>query len=121
MIGGMVRNLEAVVGLRVDGVSRSVDVSAVVDTEFTGELTLPMALVIELRLGFEADVEAALADSTIVHAEEYAGIVEWIGIDRPVTIVAGEADVLLGMLLMNGHDLCVEIVEGGSVRIEGHR
>lgn len=96
----------------------SSEVTAIVDTGFTGELTLPGVLIDELELEYDAEVDAIRADGTVVRADTYVGIVEWDGVGRSTTVVAGEGAVLLGMLLMAGHILTVEIVEGGPVRVE---
>lgn len=118
MIAGTVQNLEPTVPIRVRGDSMSIDVNAVVDTGFTGELTLPLELVEDLDLEFDAEMTAMLADGTLVQTVSYFGIVEWNGVDRSITVMAGEGDILLGMMLMRGHNLFIEVAEGGAVRIE---
>ena len=70
MIQGVVNSVyEAVITLSVQGPEgQAREVDAVVDTGFTGFLTLPPALVAELGLPFETTGHATLADG-LPHSE----------------------------------------------------
>ncbi len=88
-----------------------------IDTGFNGYLTLPPLLVSELGLSVVGDGEAVLADGSETLFDIYGITVLWDG--QPRLIEAGAAGVnpLVGMSLLNSHDLDVEVVVGGSVFI----
>lgn len=94
------------------------EVSAVVDTGFTDALTLPSALISELGFPFRDTVRALLADGALVTLDVHKGVVLWDGERRTVYVHAAEGDALVGMALLKGHTLTIEVVDGGSVTIE---
>ncbi len=79
MIEGVVNAAyEAVVTLRLQGPGgRTRDIEAVVDTGYSGFLTLPTALVAELGLPFAYRSRAFLANDTEVEFEVYYAAVLW--------------------------------------------
>lgn len=119
MIAGTVNaRREAVVGLRLRGSTGAVaDVDAVVDTGFSGYLTLPMAQVTALGLAQHSVGGAVLADGSVRQFVIYEADVWWGGSWRTVLVSAVGGEVLAGMRLIAGHELCVEAVSGGSVSI----
>ena len=121
MIEGRVSaTFEAVVRLVIGGPSgRMREVEAVVDTGFNGFLTLPPALVKELGLPYVYQGEASLADGSQLRFDVHAVFVEWDGRRRYVKADATGNKPLVGMSLLHGHSLFVEVVEGGRVVIEG--
>lgn len=92
-------------------------VEAVIDTGFTGALTLPERLITALSLSPTASTRVMLADGSLVPANVYAGDVLWDGAFRRVRIHEAEGDILAGMSLMQGCLLTMEIVDGGRVTI----
>jgi clan AA aspartic protease len=118
MIRGVVNaRREAVLTLRVVGPAGEIDVSAVIDTGFTGTLTLPLAVVTTLGLAWSSRGSAILADGTEGEFDVYAAEVEWGGSRRGVLVSAVGSEALLGMTLLAGHGLWVEVVSGGVVEI----
>ncbi|MDE2902733.1 MAG: clan AA aspartic protease [Chloroflexota bacterium] len=110
---------EAVVGLRVQGPSgRTRDLRAVVDTGFSRFLTLPPAIVAELGLAFTGIDRFFLADGSEVTLHVYAVTVLWDGQPRDVDALVADSTPLAGMLLLDGHRLCVDVEDGGRVVIE---
>ena len=120
MIEGIVNaSHEAVVALRIQGpTGRSEDIEAVVDTGYSGFLTLPVALVERLGLEFTHIGHAFLANGDEASFDVYDAAVLWDGQPRRIRADAIGGAPLMGMLLLDGHDLHVEIVEGGRVVIE---
>lgn len=120
MIQGVVNAAyEAVITLSVQGSNgQAREVDAVVDTGFTGFLTLPPALVTELGLPFETTGHATLADGSIVSFDTYRVTVLWD--DQPKHVLADAANTtpLVGMLLLDMHDLSIQVRNGGQVLIE---
>ena len=110
---------EAVIGLLVRGPSgRTRDVRAVVDTGFSRFLTLPPSMVTELGLTFTGVDRVYLADGSEVTLDIHAVTV--LGDGRPKDVAAYVADTtpLLGMSLLGGHSLYMEVEDGGRVVIE---
>ena len=117
--GAVSDSLEAVISLSVRGPSseaRSFD--AVLDTGFGGFLTLPASLIAELNLPFVGMGRATLGDGSEVMFPFYDVAVLWDGSLRYGLVEAAETTPLLGMAMLNGHDLHVEIRNGGNVTIE---
>jgi hypothetical protein len=59
-----------------------------------------------------------MANGSIQTADTYAGTVVWDGRDRLVLVYAVECHPLVGMTLMEDHQLRANIQPGGSVEIE---
>lgn len=109
---------EAVIGLSVRGPNGQVrDIDAVIDTGFDGSLTLPPQLITSLGLPWRRRGWSILADGSESVCDIYEASVVWDGISRRVAIDAVEIVPLVGMALLYGHELTVQVVEGGSVRI----
>ena len=120
MIQGAVNaSHEAVVTLTLRGpAGQTRDVEAVIDTGFTGYLTVTPALAAELELDFRGTSRATLADGTEVTFPSYGVTVLWNGRNRYVEADAADTTPLVGMRLLEHHSLYVEVVEGGRVVIE---
>ena len=119
MITGVVTsNLEAVIRLEVRGPHHDVpEVEAVIDTGFNGWLSLPGSLIDRLRLPWLTRGRVILADGSEHECDVYAATVIWDGQPRRVPVDASETDPLVGMSLLNGFDLHMEVRNGGSVMI----
>ncbi len=94
------------------------EIEAVVDTGYNGFLTLPPVLVGELGLPFVTSGEATLADGSAVSFDIHMVTVGWDGQARNVEVDAAETTPLVGMRLLAGYDLHVEVESGGRVVIE---
>ena len=110
---------EAVVRLRVRGPSGAEqDVDAVIDTGFTASLTLPAATTVAaLGLVLQSGGRAGLGDGSVRQFEIYSAEVEWDGNWQPVLVWALGEEVLIGMRLLAGHALRIDVVPGGAVEI----
>jgi len=120
MITGEVNtDLEASISILVcgsDGAEQQI--SAVIDTGFTGFLTLPAALVSNLNLEWVIVENAMLGDGHIYSFDVYRAIVIWDGSRREVEVTVTETAPLIGMAMLLGHALQIEAVIGGRVHIE---
>jgi len=106
------------VPLRVRGPAGDLaDVTAVMDTGFTGSLALPAATVAVLGLRAIDDREYSLADGTPLIVPRHAGEVEWGLGWKPLLILAVGDEPLLGMALLDGHRVYMEATPGGLVDI----
>ena len=120
MIEGVVNAAyEAVVTIPVQGpAGQSREVEAVIDTGFNRFLTLPPALVAELDLPFVTSGRVTLADGSQASFDVYDVAVIWNGQPREVYTYAADSTPLVGMLLLDGHDLSIQVRVGGQVVIQ---
>ena len=120
MIEGVVNSAyEAVIPLSLHGpAGRAQEVEAVIDTGFTGFVTLPPSLVAQLGLVFMGTSEATLADGSEVSFDAYAVTVLWEGQPRDVLIDEADTAPLVGMMLLDRHNLNIDVEDGGRVVIQ---
>ena len=120
MIQGVVNAVyEAVVTLPLqDPEGRTRDVEAVIDTGYSGFLTLPSGLVDELGLPFAYMGQAFLANDAVVDFDVHDATLLWDGQPRRIKADATGSTPLVGMAMLERHDLNVEVVNGGRVLIQ---
>ena len=110
---------EAVISLTVQGPSgQSREVEAVIDTGFTGFLSLPSALATELGLPFLTYESAFLADGSLVRFSVHDATALWDGRPRRVYAHLSDATPLIGMRMLDDHDLSIQVRDGGRVVIQ---
>ncbi len=119
MILGIVnRDREAIIQIALMGIeNRLKSLSAVVDTGFTGDLMLPMTVVVELGFEYRGVQEALLGNGSSYDFEVYAGSIIWDGQVRSIEVNACDSGTLIGMSLLDGWKLEIEGKVGGDVRI----
>ena len=123
MIEGVVnaRN-EAVIRLALHGpTGQSREVDAVIDTGYSEYLTLPPTVVTALGLPFVGFMRASLADGSEVPFNLYAVTVLWD--DDPIDVNAYQSNSipLVGMALLRGHNLNIDVERGGRVVIQANQ
>ena len=120
MIRGIVTaEREAVIDLSLlEAEGDPLSVTVVIDTGYTGWLTLPPAQVAALRLSFNRFGRAALADGTEIAFSVYDAGIIWDGQLRQIQVDEVDAEPLVGMSLMQGYKLTVEDITGGLVTLE---
>lgn len=120
MIEGVVNAAhEAVVTLPLQGPNgQAREVEAVIDTGYSGYLTLPPILAAELGLPFVGTGHAYLANDAEVEFDVYDVTVIWDSQPRDIEADATGSTPLEGMLLLDGHDLSVQVRDGGRVLIQ---
>ena len=112
---------DAVVRLEVLGTEdpeTSAEVEVVLDTGFTGHLTLPPEVVGELGLPLLGSRNSVLADGGRVALNVYRAQVLWDGRRRSVEDLATGGGALAGMSLIWGHRVNLSATEDGEVVIE---
>jgi clan AA aspartic protease len=116
--GAVSRDLTAVVRLRVRGATNhEQEINAIVDTGFDGWLSLPPDAITLLGLRWRRRGRALLADGAETVFEIYEGAV-WNHTLRRIAVDEANTAPLLGMALLEGHELCVEVRNQGSVTIK---
>jgi clan AA aspartic protease len=119
MIHGVVnRNCEATISLVVGNENRQTKlIDAVIDTGYTGFLSLPREIIVALELPWTGIDRGTLGDGSEVSFEVYAARVIWDGEYRDIPVNEAETDPLVGMSLLYGYDLRIQAIEGGNVTI----
>jgi clan AA aspartic protease len=119
MTGKVNARLEAVLHLKVFGprnTSRSV--AAIVDTGFSNSLTLPPSLIKSLGLKPIAQTNGVLADGSVVTFKMYEGFLALNRRRIGIEIVEADSDPLVGMSLLDGQKLEIEVTPGGKVGVK---
>ena len=110
--------LEPGVTLIVLGANRgTVPVDFIIDTGCTEEVILPQDLIDRLNLIRVDDITLALADGTVDTFARYNARIMWHGNSKEVVAVNMGSEPILGMQLLQGSNLSVDAVFGGSVTI----
>ena len=119
MIRGVVNNRRAaIVRLRVRGPGGvEAEVDAIVDTGFTSYLKLPALTVTALGLARESGGKAVLGDGSASRFDICPAEVEWGGTSRSLLVSVLGNETLMGMRLLEGHKLVIDVVSGGLVEI----
>ncbi len=96
-----------------------IEVEAVVDTGFDGELALPPDLIRRLGCEYVGTTGGALADGSMVELHYFVARLLWHDAPRTLAAIsAGESpETLLGMELLAGSRLAVDAEPGGPVAI----
>ena len=102
--------------LSVDGQEHEIE--AILDTGFNGSLTLPAALVATLGLPWRTRSLILLANGDEDQCDLYAAAVVWDGTPRHILVEAADTAPLVGMALLYGYDVHLQVIEGGNVIIE---
>ena len=93
-------------------------INTVIDTGFSGFLSLPSEIVANLDLPWSASDIVTLGDGSETLFDLYTAVVIWDGQYREVYIAESETEPLLGMSLLYGYRLQVDTIEGGLVTVE---
>lgn len=119
MMTGKVSRLHALVPIMFRLLGQpDLAIEFVVDTGYTGSLTLPLEAIQALGLQFEFDLPANLADDSEVLVPVYSATILWQGTEQSVRILALGKRPLLGTLLLDGHELHAQFKEHGIVAID---
>jgi clan AA aspartic protease len=118
LIGHVTPDKEAVIPMEVLGAKGLVQVEAVIDTGYNGSLTLPRTMVEELDLTFVGPARAALGDGHEVTMDLFLAAVQWEDGPRDVLVLQTDGGTLLGMAMLGGCRVVMDVEEGGLVSIE---
>jgi clan AA aspartic protease len=119
MITGIVNaDFEPIIALSIcssDGKICTQD--AIVDTGFNGWLSLPSDLIAELNLKWKRRGRAILGDGTECVFDVYEAVLVWDGNMLTIPIDEADSEPLVGMSLMEGYQLKIQVCEGGRVEL----
>ena len=106
--------LRLVVG---DHETQRVVVDSVVDTGYTGFLTLPPATIVTLDLKWRGSEDVVLGDGCTQRFDVYSARIIWDGKFRPIKVNEADTDSLVGLELLYGYQMCIQITDCGSVEV----
>ena len=120
MIRGRVNeNQQALVAIDIiDSVGRSSSVEAILDTGFTGYLTMPTESIDQLGLLSVGQRTFELANGDLFEFEAYLAAVLWHGRPRDVLVLKSDSAPLLGMTLLWESRITIDALVDGEVTIE---
>jgi hypothetical protein len=75
-------------------------------------------IIATLGLPFAAPAQARLADGSVVRMRFYQATVLWHGQPRPILVLEASGDPLVGMSLLYGSRVTLDVMDGGPVTIE---
>lgn len=119
MLGIVNANCEATIRIVIgnENAQRRV-IDAVIDTGFTGFLSLPSQIVSALALVWTGVDRGTLGDGSEATFNVYEATIIWDGQSQSIPVNAAETDLLVEMGLLYGYNLQIQAIEGGIVRIE---
>jgi clan AA aspartic protease len=95
MFGVVNNNCEAIIKVAVGSIdSPKITVDVVIDTGFTGFLSLPMVVIAELGLPWHYRDIGTLGDGSEVVFEIYKAVVIWDGQNQVIDVAASDSDPL---------------------------
>jgi clan AA aspartic protease len=118
MIVGTVRAREPLIRLTIRG-SRGLqqEIETVVDSGYTGWLTLPPTVIAALNLRWQTFGRGILADGSVSTFDVYQAKVVWDSRVRRVFVDELEATPLVGMALLQGYECKMQVRARGRVTI----
>jgi clan AA aspartic protease len=119
MTGVVTPTREVVIRVTLRGPGgKQLEIDAGIDTGFPDFLTLPTAQIAALALPLGGSMRVTLADGSKVELDVYTVEVMWDGQWRSVSVLEANGGPLVGMSLLYGYDLRVQVVDGGLVTID---
>lgn len=119
MMGNVNLRREAIIQFVVIGEdNQHQGIKAVIDTGYTGFLTLPSAIIMTLGLTWFMQEEGTLGDGSVCLFNVFEASVIWDGQVTPIEINESETDPLVGMGLLEGYELNIQGFAGGLVTIK---
>jgi len=119
ILGIVTYDNQAVVTLTIRGNGIDMEeVEAVIDTGFNGSLSLSPTIISKLQLVFSCQAHSELADGTKRFFDIYEGVVVWDGEERLINIHEADAIPLVGMSLLSGYQLKIDVEHEGAVAIQ---
>ncbi len=119
MISGVVHADEGRIRLKVSGSNgQELEIEAIVDSGYTSYLTLPPDVITTLGLSWQTMDTAMLADGSECIFSVYEGSIIWDGTTRQILVDEADAEPLVGMRLLRGYELNMQVCAGGAVTIK---
>ena len=119
MLTGRINDLQARLTVEILNSSGQINpIEVLLDTGFDGQLSLPAFVIRQLNLGRGIFRFGELADGSLVQFMSYRATVLWDGQRRQVEVIESGNAPLLGMELLLGSRVTLDVRDGGPVTIE---
>jgi clan AA aspartic protease len=119
MITGLVVADEARIRLKIRGFQgREQEAEAIIDTGYSGSLTLSPTMVAALALRWRSVERGTLANGSECIFQVYDARVVWDGEERAILVDEADTEPLVGMELLRGHELKMHVRPAGKVTIK---
>lgn len=119
ILGKIAADNQAVLPLQVFAANGQVfQLQGVIDTGFSGYLTLSPALIAALGLPFQQRQTFTLGNGSPAEFFVYLAAVLWDGQRREVSVLAADGDALIGMKLLQGFRIFMDVKPNGLVRVK---
>jgi len=93
------------------------ELEPILDTGFNGSLTLTSAVIAGLGVPWRGRSLVTLANGATDYCDLFAVTVIWDGSPRAILVEAAETDPLIGMAMLRGYELRIQVWDGGQVMI----
>lgn len=118
IMGICTSSLELVIDITVTNQHHnSVDLTAVIDTGFSGAVSIPTLVVKKLALPFVRHVTGYLADGSRCAVSLYSARVRCGTRNFEIEVAAADPHSLIGMQFLAGHKLFAQIIPGGPLTL----
>ena len=119
MLTGRIRRRQAWLTVEVlNGRGQIIPVEVVLDTGFEGELALLIPVIRQLGLQEYDYGFAGQSDGSFSRVGIYPATILWDGQRRQVEVIESGSEPLLGMELLRGTRVTLDVLEGGTVTID---
>lgn len=116
--GAVTAEFEPIISLSIRRFDRKLlTQDAIVDTGFNGWLSLPSELITQLNLTWKRRGRAILGDGSECIFDVYEAVVVWDGTLLTIPVDEADSEPLVGMSLMAGYQLTMQVFEGGWVEL----
>jgi clan AA aspartic protease len=97
----------------ISAMEEEIELSAIIDTGYNGEVILSENKIQEMGLEFLGTIDTELADGRIVELDLFRGRIKWFGRIQEVAVGASRSDdTLLGTLLLADCELDINFKDG---------
>lgn len=119
MIMGRVENRQALIPITYRLPEQpDIVIEHVVDTGFTGELTLPPPAITAMGLPFAYDEDIKLANDSKDQVPVHVATIHWQGKDSAVRVFATGRRPLFGTALTDRKELVIQFADNGLVTVD---
>jgi clan AA aspartic protease len=104
--------------VRIRGSQETLELEAIIDTGFDGDLCIPKKLAVALGLQLVGITDVELADGSRREELVFRGQVRFLGKTRDAEILLSDSeDLLIGLSLLSGCKMSVDF-DAGNVRLK---
>jgi clan AA aspartic protease len=119
VMNGYVTDHHALLGITFRTLAQTdIEIEYVIDTGFTGYLTMPLSAIQSLGLTFLRRMPANLADDSTIFVEVYLATILWAGEEKEVEVLATGRRPLVGTMLLDGYEMTVQFADQGLVTVD---